>query len=210
MSKRTFMSQDNSGLCSLFGIKSTLLIMSLLLMVLTGFLSYLCGWTLVFKLKYSLLSSLSSIYSLSAYILIICSLLTTIAIFCVFITAWIEHRQGLRLALFTLGTTFLIELITALLSFIYTVNLSDRLSSNLLSLVQYKYHVDTRTEQDFDQMQIYFHCCGSKSFKDWSLSSRFNNVNNTSFLVPDSCCKSFEYKCVQKPFGIHPSNIYYQ
>lgn len=28
--------------------------------------------------------------------------------------------------------------------------------------------------------------------------------------VPDSCCKSYEPKCAQKPFGKHPSNIYYE
>jgi hypothetical protein len=28
--------------------------------------------------------------------------------------------------------------------------------------------------------------------------------------VPDSCCKSYEPKCAQKPYGKHPSNIFYE
>jgi len=28
--------------------------------------------------------------------------------------------------------------------------------------------------------------------------------------VPDSCCKSYEPKCAQKPYGKHPSNIFYK
>lgn len=28
--------------------------------------------------------------------------------------------------------------------------------------------------------------------------------------VPDSCCKSYELTCAEKPYGKHPSNIFYK
>ncbi len=46
------------------------------------------------------------------------------------------------------------------------------------------------------------------SRKDWQLNTNFNN--SMASAVPDSCCKSYEPQCAQKPYGKHPSNIFYE
>ncbi|CAF1519429.1 unnamed protein product [Rotaria magnacalcarata] len=198
---------NNQGFCSVFGVKATIIIVGFILLVSVLSLLYLCTWTIITKHKYALLAS-AYLYAISTYSLLISASITCIAIVALFVTAWIEHAKGLKITLFILILTFIFEITAGLLAFGYTVNLDERLSKNLLETIQNKYHYVKGKTKTFDQMQRRFRCCGSKSFKDWQLNSNFNL--SMASAVPDSCCKSYEPKCAQKPYGKHPSNIFYE
>jgi hypothetical protein len=204
--KPTRLVANHNGLCSIFGIKASIIIVGFILLVGVLALVYLSAYTIVTKHKYALLAS-AYFYTLSNYLLLISTITTLVAIIAMFIAAWIEHGQGLKLILFILILTLVFEISACLLAFAYTVNLDERLSKNLLETIQHKYQYNRGTTKAFDQMQRQFRCCGSKNFKDWQLNSNFNN--SMASAVPDSCCKSYELKCAQKPYGKHPSNIFY-
>ncbi|CAF0991218.1 unnamed protein product [Rotaria sp. Silwood1] len=198
---------NNQGFCSIFGIKAAIIIVGFILLVSVLSLFYLSTWTIITKHKYALLAS-AYLYAISTYLVLISTLITCIAIIALFITAWTEHIKGLKLTLLILILTFIFEITTGLLAFGYTVNLDERLSTNLLETIQHKYYYVKRKTRTFDQMQRRFRCCGSKSFQDWQLNSNFNL--SMASAVPDSCCKSYEPQCAQKPYGKHPSNIFYE
>jgi CD151 antigen len=206
--KKNIRSTGNTkGFCSVFGIKAAIIIVGFILLVAVLSLFYLSAWTIVTKHKYALLAS-AYLYATSTYLLLISASMTSLAIIALFLTAWIEHRKGLRLTLCVLILTFVFEISAGLLAFGYTVHLDERLSKNLLETIQNKYLYNEGKTKTFDQMQRRFRCCGSKSFKDWQLNSNFNL--SMASAVPDSCCKSYEPKCAQKPYGKHPSNIFYE
>ncbi|CAF0723809.1 unnamed protein product [Adineta steineri] len=198
---------NNKGFCSVFGIKAAIIIVSFLLLVAVLSLFYLSSWTIATKHKFALLAS-AYLYTTSTYFLLISASITTIAIIALFMTAWNENEKGLKLTLLILILTFVFEITAGLLAFGYTVHLEERLSENLLETIQHKYLYDSGKTETFDQMQRLLRCCGSKSFKDWQLNTHFNVSMDSA--VPDSCCKSYEPKCAQKPYGKHPSNIFYK
>ncbi|UJR37782.1 hypothetical protein I4U23_030474 [Adineta vaga] len=201
------LASNNKGFCSVFGIKAAIIIVGFILFVAVLLLLYLSSWTILTKHKYALLAS-AYLYTTTTYFLLLSAIITCIAIIVLFITSWNEYQKGLKLTLLILTLTFAFEITASLLEFGYTVNLEERLSKNLLETIQDKYLFDSGKTETFDQMQKFLRCCGSKSFKDWQLNPNFN-ISMAS-AVPDSCCKSYEPKCAQKPYGKHPSNIFYK
>lgn len=80
---------------SVFGLKAAIIIVGFILLVAVLSLLYLSTWTIVAKHRYALLTS-AFIYPTSTYILLLCSLFTSISIIGLFFMAWVEHRRGLN------------------------------------------------------------------------------------------------------------------
>lgn len=79
-----------------FGLKAAIIIVGFILLVAVLSLLYLSTWTIVAKHRYALLTS-AFIYPTSTYILLLCSLFTSISIIGLFFMAWVEHRRGLNI-----------------------------------------------------------------------------------------------------------------
>jgi hypothetical protein len=88
--------ENNKGFCSVFGIKAAIIIVGFVLLVAVLSLFYLSAWTIATKHKYALLAS-AYFYATSTYLLLISASVTSLAIIALFLTAWIEHKKGLKL-----------------------------------------------------------------------------------------------------------------
>lgn len=205
--KPTRLTTNNKGSCSVFGIKAAVIIVGFVLLIAVLILFYLSTWSIITKHRYAIIAA-AYFYTIATYLLMISTFITILAIIAMFVTGWMEHEKGMKLTICVLMLTFVCEISAGLLEFGCTIHLEERLSKNLLNTIANKYIFDKSKTRIFDEMQKKFRCCGSKSFKDWQLNSNFNL--SMASAVPDSCCKSYEPQCAQKPFGKHPSNIFYK
>ncbi len=86
---------NNKKFCSIFGIKAAIIIFGFILLVAVLSLVYLSSWTIVTKHKYALFAS-AYLYALSIYLLLISTIITSLAIIALFVTAWTENGNGLK------------------------------------------------------------------------------------------------------------------
>lgn len=163
-------------------------------------------WTVVEKSDYiSLLSS--SIYAVSAYILIVAGIIVMITGVLGCCATFKEQKGLLRMYFVLLLFIFLLEVLAGVLAYVYYQQLNAELKENLReTMVQkYKQKDQNHITKAVDKLQQEFKCCGSNSSSDWSDSEwiRFGEANMRR--VPDSCCKTPTDNCGKRD---HPSNIY--
>lgn len=94
------------------------------------------------------------------------------------------HGSLLYLFSALLLVVFLVELGTAISTFVYKAHIEEGFSEGL-SLAMEHYHDDMNKHYALDGIQIRFKCCGKYSYADWMNS---NVTNQLQSKVPISCC----------------------
>ncbi|XP_068615611.1 CD151 antigen-like [Brachionichthys hirsutus] len=196
--------------CGTICLKYLLLLFNILFWLAGGAVLAVGVWTLVEKSDYiSLLNS--SLYSASAYILIVAGVIVIVTgiVGC---CATLKEMKSLLIAyLCLLLCVFLLEVIAGVLAYItyqecfpLCYQLNEELRQNLKMTMQQKYQQpgEESVTQAVDKLQQEFKCCGSHNYSDWT-DSVWLQVNEN--LVPDSCCKTPIELCGRRD---HPSNIY--
>ncbi|CAL8140216.1 unnamed protein product [Orchesella dallaii] len=109
-----------------------------------------------------------------------------------------ENTALLKLYSVALLIFFLLELLVAVLCFVFPNKMEGIIASYLTDNVIKKYREDPDLQNLIDFIQIEFRCCGlsTRSYEDWSKNEYFNctgpelNPSVERCGVPYSCCKN--------------------
>ncbi|XP_029991982.1 CD151 antigen isoform X2 [Sphaeramia orbicularis] len=196
---------EKTHTCGTICLKYLLFLFNVLFWLAGGAVLAVGVWTLVEKSDYiSLLNS--SLYSASAYILIVAGVIVIMTGIIGCCATLKELKSLLIVYLILLLCIFLLEIIAGVMAYINHQELDEELRQNLKVTMQQKYQQpgEESVTQAVDRLQQEFKCCGSNSSSDWSDSIWIQDPQNKR-LVPDSCCKTPSDLCGQRD---HPSNIY--
>uniref|UniRef100_G3NP59 Tetraspanin n=1 Tax=Gasterosteus aculeatus aculeatus TaxID=481459 RepID=G3NP59_GASAC len=178
---------EKSLSCGTICLKYLLFLFNILFWLAGGTVLAVGVWTMVEKSDYiSLLNS--SLYSVSAYLLIAAGVIVIVTgiIGC---CATLKEMKSLLIVCFP-----------------FCYQLDQELRQNLKGTMQQKYQQpgEESITRAVDKLQQEFQCCGSQNSSDWRDSVWIQSAGNER-LVPDSCCKSPSALCGLRD---HPSNIY--
>nr|XP_040017960.1 CD151 antigen isoform X1 [Gasterosteus aculeatus aculeatus] len=203
---------EKSLSCGTICLKYLLFLFNILFWLAGGTVLAVGVWTMVEKSDYiSLLNS--SLYSVSAYLLIAAGVIVIVTGIIGCCATLKEMKSLLIVYLVLLLCIFLLEVIAGVLAYItyqecfpFCYQLDQELRQNLKGTMQQKYQQpgEESITRAVDKLQQEFQCCGSQNSSDWRDSVWIQSAGNER-LVPDSCCKSPSALCGLRD---HPSNIY--
>ncbi|XP_030621892.1 CD151 antigen-like [Chanos chanos] len=200
-------SNEKTERCGTICLKYLLFAFNFLFWLAGGAVMAVGIWTVVEKSDYiSLLSS--SIYAISAYILILAGVIVMVTGVLGCCATFKEQRQILRVYFVLLLCIFLLEILAGVLAYVYYQQLNEELKENLKETMVTKYRQpnEDHVTKAVDKLQQEFKCCGSNSSSDWNASKWIISESKDSRrFVPDSCCKTPVDGCGKRD---HPSNIY--
>ncbi|CAB4027942.1 tetraspanin-33 isoform X2, partial [Paramuricea clavata] len=102
-----------------------------------------------------------------------------------------ENLFLLKMYMAMIVILFIIEIITALVAFLY----ADKTENRVFDLIKHgiaDYHDDPDSQYIMDEIQKKFECCGAYTFNDWNHNSYFKCSSGDVLAcgVPFSCCKT--------------------
>ncbi|KAK6187858.1 hypothetical protein SNE40_005791 [Patella caerulea] len=174
--------------CSSYSIFKLLLFLYTLIFLFVGL--FLLGTGILVEISRQDYHALNKNLALPVALLILVGLIITINAICGLVGTITENPTLLKVFLGITILAFLIQVTIGIVAFVYREQVPGILNSHLMFGVE-EYTNNSGIRLAMDSIQKKFHCCGFKSYLDYSLyNDDFNCVSEKpqSCGVPSSCC----------------------
>jgi len=197
----------DTGCCSLHCLKFSLYVYNMVFLVAGLGVLGVGVWTILDRRQYLTLLLSTSVYDVTAYLLV--AIGTLVVLVTVLGCSGISRESRCQIQSYSilLIVVLVLEASAGAIAYVYRDQVHHELTKSLVTTLKRDYAVDNATTISFDNMQQSLQCCGARAFdQDWANSSWWMGPGRGAGKVPDSCCKTVTPSCGVRD---HPSNIYY-